>query len=121
MPTQIRFKVFINVAQNPLPKKLSSTVFSRRYIVLIKVRFATIFQKTRACIPTMHAFQLSIFPVLICKTIKSILLTLFRMDLFGALHGWGGKKAPLPKICHTYPTIMKLGIYTLPKEDSGNI
>ena len=21
----------------------------------------------------------------------------------------GGKKAPLPKICHTYPTIMKLG------------
>ena len=24
--------------------------------------------------------------------------------------GWGGgKKAPLPKICHTYPTMMKLG------------
>ena len=23
--------------------------------------------------------------------------------------GWRGKKAPLPKICHTYPTIMKLG------------
>ena len=29
----------------------------------------------------------------------------------------GGKKAPLPKICHTYPTMMKLGSYTLPKED----
>ena len=31
------------------------------------------------------------------------------MGLFGAAHGWGGgKKAPLPKICHTYPTAMKL-------------
>ena len=34
------------------------------------------------------------------------------MGIFGAAHGWrggGGKKAPLPKICHTYPTRMKLG------------
>ena len=34
------------------------------------------------------------------------------MGVFGAAHGWGGgggKKAPLPKICHTYPTMMKLG------------
>ena len=23
--------------------------------------------------------------------------------------GGGGKKAPLPKICHTYPAMMKLG------------
>ena len=31
------------------------------------------------------------------------------MGFFGAAHGWeGGKKAPLPKICHTYPTMMKL-------------
>ena len=43
-------------------------------------------------------------------------LTLFRMDFFKAAHGWGGargcKKAPfppLPKICYTYPTVMKLG------------
>ena len=40
-------------------------------------------------------------------------LTLFRMDFFGAfpglMDGGGGKKAPLPKICHTYPTMMKLG------------
>ena len=36
-------------------------------------------------------------------------LTLFRMGFFGAAHGWGGgKKIPLPKICHTYPTAMKL-------------
>ena len=34
------------------------------------------------------------------------LLTLFRMGFFGAGHGWGGT---LPKICHTYPTMMKLG------------
>ena len=39
-------------------------------------------------------------------------LTLFRMGFFGAVHGWlewGGKKAPVPEICHTYPTMMKLG------------
>ena len=36
--------------------------------------------------------------------------TLFRIGLFGAAHRWGGgKKATLPKICLTYPTIMKLG------------
>ena len=30
--------------------------------------------------------------------------------LFRAAHGWsGGKKTPLPKICHTYPVTMKLG------------
>ena len=34
-----------------------------------------------------------------------ILLTLFRMGQDGGR----GKKAPLPKICHTYPTKMKLG------------
>ena len=33
-------------------------------------------------------------------------LTLFRMGLLGAAHGWWGKKPPLPKICHIYPTIM---------------
>ena len=35
-------------------------------------------------------------------------LTQFRMGLFRAAHGWGGQKVPLPKICHTYPTMMKL-------------
>ena len=36
----------------------------------------------------------------------------------GVSHGWGeGKKACLSKICHTCPTLMKLGSYTLPKED----
>ena len=32
-------------------------------------------------------------------------LTLFRMGFFGAAHAW----SPLPKICRTYPTMMKLG------------
>ena len=32
------------------------------------------------------------------------------MGFFGAAHGWRGpKKAPFPKICHTYPALMKLG------------
>ena len=45
-------------------------------------------------------------------------LTLFRMGLFGAAHGWRGQKGPLfPEICHTYPTMMKRGtvIYYLKK------
>ena len=40
-------------------------------------------------------------------------LTLFRLGLFGAAHGWGtvfGKKVPLPKIYYTYPVTIKLGI-----------
>ena len=37
-------------------------------------------------------------------------LTLFRMGLFGAAHGWeGGQKIPLPEIFHTYPAVIKLG------------
>ena len=32
------------------------------------------------------------------------------MDFFGAAQGWGGSfLAPLPKIRHRYPTMMKLG------------
>ena len=38
------------------------------------------------------------------------LLILFRMDIFGTAHGWGGrKKAPFLKTCDTYPAMMKLG------------
>ena len=33
------------------------------------------------------------------------------MGLFGAAHVWGGaKRSPLPKIGHTYPAMMKLGM-----------
>ena len=35
--------------------------------------------------------------------------------------GEGGKRAPLPKICHTHLTMIQLGSYTLPKEDPKNI
>ena len=41
----------------------------------------------------------------------SRVLSLFRIDLFGTGHGWGGglsKKAPLSKICYTYARVMKL-------------
>ena len=35
------------------------------------------------------------------------------MAFLGAAHGWGGGGlAPLPKIRHTYPTMMKLGTVT---------
>ena len=48
-------------------------------------------------------------------------LTPFRMGFFRAAHGWA-----LPKICHTYPTMMKLGsVIPYPKKvqkiyESGN-
>ena len=42
-------------------------------------------------------------------TIYATKLTLFRMGLFGAAHGWGDQKGPLLKVCHTYTTMMKLG------------
>ena len=42
------------------------------------------------------------------------------MGLFGTAHGWDGKKAPSLKSI-THPTLMKLGIYALPKEDPRNI
>ena len=38
------------------------------------------------------------------------ILTLFKVCLFGTAHGW--QKGPLPKIFHTYPTIMKLDTVT---------
>ena len=33
------------------------------------------------------------------------------MAFFGAARGWGvgGQKGPVPKICQTYPTMIKLG------------
>ena len=39
---------------------------------------------------------------------KTAILTLFRMGFFMGAHEWRGK-APLSKICQTYPTIIKLG------------
>ena len=67
-----------------------------------------------------HEDFLGFYEVQILKTgttvaaIKDRILTLFRMGFFGAAHGWRGgrggrKRTPLPKICHTYPTMMKLG------------
>ena len=36
-----------------------------------------------------------------------------RIGLFGAAHGWErDKKAPLPIICHIYPTMIKRGTVT---------
>ena len=52
------------------------------------------------------------------------LSALFRMGFFGAAHGWGGEAKrpppPIPKVCYSYLTMMKLGYtlnsYTLPKQ-----
>ena len=44
------------------------------------------------------------------------------MGIFQAAHGWEGQKTPLRKICHAYPTMMKLFThsFTLPEEDPKN-
>ena len=42
-------------------------------------------------------------------------------DRLGGGGGEEGQKGRLPKICHTCPTMMKLGSYTLPKKDPKNI
>ena len=43
------------------------------------------------------------------------------MGFFGAAHGWGGGfLAHLPKIRHTYPTVMKLGT-VIPPLSSADI
>ena len=42
-----------------------------------------------------------LFSSTIIPTLFKITLTLFRMGIFGAAHGWGCAKSPLPKICHT--------------------
>ena len=40
-----------------------------------------------------------------------ISLNVFRIGYFGAAHGWGRAKKTslLTKICHIYPTMIKLG------------
>ena len=58
--------------------------------------------------------QLNFVPENMCP---NLLLTLFGMGLFQADHRWGAKKAPFPNVCHTYPTVMNLGSYSLLKED----
>ena len=46
---------------------------------------------------------------------KQLFLTLFMMGLFGK------NALPLPKICCTFLTMMKINDYTLPEEDPKNI
>ena len=49
-------------------------------------------------------------------------LTLFRMGIFGTAYGCGrAKRTPLPKVCYTYPTIMKLGTVILYLKKIQNI
>ena len=52
-------------------------------------------------------------PILLAQTkarINSFKVTLFRLGFFRAAHRWEwGKDPHLPKICHTYPTMMKVG------------
>ena len=62
--------------------------------------------------------------IFVVNRLCTVFLTLFRMGIFGAPHGLGGgrQKGPLPKFCHRYPTMMKLGtVIPYLKKDSKNI
>ena len=50
--------------------------------------------------------------------ITEVVLTLFRMNLFGAACRME-KRSPHPKICHIYPTMMKIGT-PIPYEKRGS-
>ena len=53
--------------------------------------------------------------------IQTYNLTLFRMGIFGAAHGWGRWESPLSVITsHTYSTMIKIDSYTLLKENAKN-
>ena len=44
-----------------------------------------------------------------CSFGEALNPSVFRMSLFGLLMDGGTKKAPLPKVCLTYPAMMKIG------------
>ena len=49
------------------------------------------------------------FPLIRDLVLRGLYLTLLRLGFFGAAHEWGGEQiGRLPKICHTYLTMMKL-------------
>ena len=58
-----------------------------------------------------HQYEISLKELSKHTICYSIALTLFRMGLFGTAHGWGAKKATLPKIYYTYPAMMKPGTF----------
>ena len=68
-----------------------------KYVQLCCISFATFFE-------FFHFFFYAVKCLLtVALALKQ--LTLFGMGFFEAVYGWG----PFPKICHTYPTMMKLG------------
>ena len=68
----------------------------------------SVFEKFKEELSRKENFYSSLTNKKLVTKNMDMFVTLFRMGFFGAVHGWGPKKTPLPKICHTYPTMMKL-------------
>ena len=82
---------FISITPSSKFRKFSSTK-----VIIIKFRYI----KT-------PLLRLELSKKTLIRPISSLIL--FRVDLFGAAHGWvGAKKTLLPNICYTYLTMMKL-------------
>ena len=78
------------------------------YIVLFSIIFI---MNVGVCTYFVHYKHMNRDEKNCCKIrlyLSSKTLTIFRMSIFGAAHRWGEPKSPLPKICHTYPTMTKL-------------
>ena len=76
--------------------------------LVMKINFQFIFLIKHLKTQWIYCFKLMMISLITCT------LTLFRMGFFGVTHGYrggggAGLLAPLPKICFTYPTMMKLG------------
>ena len=76
-----------------------------RYLLLSGFAWFPYFVRFCLIFFTMWNILSAIVVMIICIFFILYILTLFRMSIFGAARGWGGKqKRPLfPKICHTYP------------------
>ena len=94
--------------------ELSGCGFQSRWCHLIRA-----LQDSQSCLVKVEAlnrcvvFSISDIFDFKCSILiqNRAMLTLFRMGIFGAAHrkGGGAKRPPLPNICHTYPTMIKLG------------
>ena len=62
---------------------------------------------TKGSVSCLHCTVILSFSMVVFRVCYT--LTLFRMGLFGAAHGWGGDKKA-PSLNNTYPTMIKLGM-----------
>ena len=97
-------------------KNKTSTCFSKETFKLLLLQVTALYIKyTKDTMNTQYKSRLLPYDEhYIDSTELSSVLTLFRMSFFGAAQRWGRggtKRPPLPKTCHAYPPMMRLGTF----------